>query len=291
MTWIPVEDSLWADRKTLMLAAELDLSPTYAGAHVIRLWHWAIDNAPDLSLARLPARVIAQAADYPGDPDVFLQSLLGSGFLEEDGAIHDRDERFARLLDARRRERERKASERSAARAEVSTPPPDVRRTAAGRPLPKEVEVEERGESEERERRDTARKAVVVDFARASAPRNHALHHLSPADKVKLETLLDLFPACRQDPAEQLVLAHLIRLYPPVAWTYEAGRCKAHYKRAPASWAIALSNWITEARAVLCVDGKRYPPDECTWELAPEEDPYNPDRASAPDITTEECAP
>ena len=122
MAWIELHQAVWTHRKTFELAALLDLDETYAAAHVIRLWTWALDNAPDGDVRRMSARAIAFGAGWRGDSDAFVQALIDSGWLDEGMQIHDWQEYAGRLIERRLQDAERKRALRSR--------PQDVRRTA-----------------------------------------------------------------------------------------------------------------------------------------------------------------
>lgn len=110
MAWIELHQALWTHRKTLELADLLDLDETYAGAHLARLWTWALDNAPDGTIGKVSARVLAFGAGWKGDPQLFLEALLKSGWLDEteDGlSIHDWRAYAGKLIDRKRANTER----------------------------------------------------------------------------------------------------------------------------------------------------------------------------------------
>lgn len=118
MAWIELHQAVWTHRKTLVLADELDLDVTYAAAHVIRLWTWAIDNAPEGNLTGFSDRVIAFGAGWQGDAHVLVAALCTAGWLEaqdEHLCIHDWND-YAHLLDRGERHPVRRAWERMAAR-------------------------------------------------------------------------------------------------------------------------------------------------------------------------------
>jgi len=107
MAWIEVHQAVWTHRKTFELAGLLDLDETYAGAHMIRLWTWALDNAPDGSLSTLSDRAIAFGAGWRGDAETFVQALVQVGWLDEDRCIHDWQEYAGRLIERRQSNTER----------------------------------------------------------------------------------------------------------------------------------------------------------------------------------------
>lgn len=128
VAWIALHQAVWTHRKTYALAERLGLSETYAGAHIIRLWTWALDNATDDGGIGTSARVIAKAADWTGSAEEFLSALVACGWLDQVGdalAIHDWDEYAGKLVDRRRQDAERKRRSR------------EPLRTSAGRPVDK----------------------------------------------------------------------------------------------------------------------------------------------------------
>lgn len=107
MAWIELHQAVWTHRKTFELAAVLGLTETYAAAHLLRLWCWALDNAPDGNLAGVSDRAIARGADWSGDSELFVQALLQAGWLDADRAIHDWEQYAGRLIDRREANAER----------------------------------------------------------------------------------------------------------------------------------------------------------------------------------------
>ncbi len=104
MAWIEVHQSLLTHRKTIELAGLLNLPEVYAAAHLVALWSWSLDNAPDAALP-VSERIIARAAQWEGDASDFVQALLVSGFLDVDADryfIHDWDDYAGRLIEKRK---------------------------------------------------------------------------------------------------------------------------------------------------------------------------------------------
>jgi hypothetical protein len=124
MAWLELHQAVWTHRKTFELAALLGIDETYAAAHVIRLWSWALDNAPDGDLGRLSDRAIAFGAGWRHEVSLFVGSLVKAGWLDDDRAIHDWAEYAGRLVERRRIDAERKRNSRG--------PAPDVRGTSNG---------------------------------------------------------------------------------------------------------------------------------------------------------------
>lgn len=113
MAWIEVHQSLPTHRKTLALADELNIEPVHAVGHLTCLWLWALDNAPDGSLANISPRTLARAAQWRKEPQVFADALAASGLVNEDRSIHDWDDYAGRLIERRKRDADRKRTERS----------------------------------------------------------------------------------------------------------------------------------------------------------------------------------
>jgi len=130
VAWIEVHQAVWTHRKTAALAERLGVPETYAAAHLIRFWTWALDNAPD-GILRCSPRVIARAADWEGDHECFVAALHDLGWLDigsEHYAIHDWGEFAGRLIERREQDKERKRRTRGEARSISSA----VRRTSGG---------------------------------------------------------------------------------------------------------------------------------------------------------------
>jgi hypothetical protein len=59
----------------------------------MRLWSWALDNAPDGDLSGMSARVIAHGAGWgSADADTFIEALIGAGWLRPDLRIEGWDD-------------------------------------------------------------------------------------------------------------------------------------------------------------------------------------------------------
>lgn len=132
MAWIELHQSIWTHRKALALGDALDIHEMYAASHVIRLWTWALDNAPEGVLPDSP-RIIARSAGWEHDADQFVTALVQSGWLDHDGetyCIHDWADYAGRLIDRRRENAERKRR----GRAEEPSIKEDVRETSNGHP-------------------------------------------------------------------------------------------------------------------------------------------------------------
>lgn len=145
MAWIESHQDLARHPKTTRLARLLGISLPQAIGHLHLLWWWALDFAPDGDLSGWDAADIAAAAHYDGDPEAFVDSLLGcgrdgqAGFLERlpDGrlVIHDWYEYAGKYAERRQQDAERKRRSR---RRTTDSNPSDVQRTSGGQ-IPESV--------------------------------------------------------------------------------------------------------------------------------------------------------
>lgn len=111
MSYIELHEHVWSHPKTIELSRRLQISKTYAVAHLSRLWTWCIRYADDGCISKLSSYQIADAADWAGDAEAFVKALAESGFIDEthDGTfIHDWSDYAGRLVRIRQRDRERK---------------------------------------------------------------------------------------------------------------------------------------------------------------------------------------
>ena len=147
MLYIQVDVTLIDHPKMKKLARLLGVSRMTAVGHLVALWSWAAQYATDgdLSDYREEPDVIADGAQWDGDPAQFVNALInarigaGHGFLEDhvDGSLllHDWQEYFGKLLERRRQDAERKRQERRQDMLTTSEDMPnDVRVTSDGHP-------------------------------------------------------------------------------------------------------------------------------------------------------------
>lgn len=124
MAWIESHQALRDHPKVARLCRLLDCSRREAVGMLHLLWWWALDHAEDGDVSDYDALDLALAADWEGDPEVFVKALLTcgpgrrDGFLEDDGdrlVLHDWWEYAGKLVARRRLDRERKATARALA--------------------------------------------------------------------------------------------------------------------------------------------------------------------------------
>lgn len=71
-----------------------------------------MDFAQDGDLSEYEAEDIADACEWPGDPEELLAALIKAGFIDEDYQIHDWFDYAGRLIEKREKNKERKQKSR-----------------------------------------------------------------------------------------------------------------------------------------------------------------------------------
>ena len=142
MDWLHSYASLREHPKTRKLARTLGVNVAEAIGHLHCLWWWSMDYAPDGDLTDIDIDVIADAADWSGDPQVLIDALVGAtktrdgyGFLDSDGGlrIHDHREYIGRHIEKAADEAERKRRERASGKPST-VDKQSVHRTSTGHP-------------------------------------------------------------------------------------------------------------------------------------------------------------
>lgn len=113
--WIESDQKLRAHPKVRRAARMLDVHQAQVIGHLHCLWWWALDHALDGDVSAFDALDLAEAADWPGDPDTFVKVLLECGPGDRAGFLEARGDRL--YLDdwAHRTEHLRRRREASAA--------------------------------------------------------------------------------------------------------------------------------------------------------------------------------
>src|SRR5689334_20552318 len=119
MAWIEVHQAVATHRKTRRLAQLLGVRRAVAVGHLVCFWLWALDNAPDGNLENVDPADIKSAADWPRSAELFINALVGAGFVDrgshgESPQIHDWHDYAGRLLAKRAANAERMRLARSA---------------------------------------------------------------------------------------------------------------------------------------------------------------------------------
>ena len=105
MAWIESHQSLRDHRKTKRMARRLGIPRIYVVGHLHGVWWWALDNAPKGFVSDDDLPSIAEAAEWPGQEEEFVEAMVYAEFAERVGGgvvIHDWDEYAGKLLDQRK---------------------------------------------------------------------------------------------------------------------------------------------------------------------------------------------
>ena len=126
MAWIEVHQTLPSHRKIKALKRELKIKTPQAVGHMVMLWLWAVDNAPDGDLSGIDPDDIAEAAEWPKDGKAFVDAMIRAGFLDGDMRLHDWGDFSGMLMEKREakrasdRERQQRRRDRLKKEAENS---------------------------------------------------------------------------------------------------------------------------------------------------------------------------
>lgn len=89
MAWIESHTVLVRHRKLIELAEDLKIRRAYAMGHLHALWHAAIEQQEDGDLSTWSDKMIAEAADFSGDPKRLIHSLKLRRWIDRNRRIHD----------------------------------------------------------------------------------------------------------------------------------------------------------------------------------------------------------
>ena len=112
MAWIESHQTLREHPKLYQLSESLGVSKAQTIGHLHLLWWWCVDYSPE-GMLRVNDLQIARAAEWSGEPKLFVESLVAARFLDRrDGVltIHDWMEFCGSLIHKRL---ERKAERRT----------------------------------------------------------------------------------------------------------------------------------------------------------------------------------
>jgi hypothetical protein len=115
MEYIKVDLDIQQNFKFIRFKSRLNISSAAAVGHLTCLWTWAFRYAPDGFFDEDLEELIAQAAQWEGDPNVFLNALLtcggkGQGFIEKANGgyvLHEWEEHCGKTYEKRAKEAER----------------------------------------------------------------------------------------------------------------------------------------------------------------------------------------
>ena len=115
MAWIKSDESLSQHPKVDLLAETLSITNVEVIGHLHYLWWWALSYSQNGDLTRYENR-IGKAANFTGDNEFFVQSLVDCGWLDKRGKtikIHDWSDYHGALMEKREKATERKRKERA----------------------------------------------------------------------------------------------------------------------------------------------------------------------------------
>lgn len=132
MAWIRYDVNMQNNMKVRRLARMLDVSVPAVAGHLMALWAWGVDNAPDGDVTHLMPEEIAEAANWTGDAQAFYDALINcvlrfGAFLDrtEDGRLvfHEWEDHIGTMMKERENhaERNRKYRERQKEKRETVT--------------------------------------------------------------------------------------------------------------------------------------------------------------------------
>jgi len=140
--WIESHAELKDHPKLARLVKELRTPAVKAVGHLHFLWWWAARFADDGATASWDDVDIALGAGWTGDPAAFVSALKSSGFMDQDGRLHDWTAYFkvksrrdsARIRQANHREKQKGHSDKRKRNRDITvtsrpvTPLPDLTR-------------------------------------------------------------------------------------------------------------------------------------------------------------------
>ena len=182
MAWFKLESTFATHPKFKKLARRLEIPEVYVRGHVSTFWAWVLVHAPDGNLSSFDREDIAVAAEWPGDPEHFVESMVAVKLLDDlDGVlmVHEWMDRAGSY-----REAMRKAAKRLEGKKKDPDSPQRVRNVSADSPeVSRNVPGERRGEERRGERGDQPPLGVVdVQKPPFSKPPNPSTW--SPGDPV-----------------------------------------------------------------------------------------------------------
>ncbi len=137
MAWIELHQTLPTNKKTMRLESLLKAKTPQVIGHLCMLWLWAIDNAQDGNLKDFLPAEIAKVAGWDKSPEIFIDALRMSGFVDRDMRIHDWDEYIGKLIEKRKTDAERKRTSRGRTTNNSGMSaghPTDIQQTSAENP-------------------------------------------------------------------------------------------------------------------------------------------------------------
>ena len=128
--WLELHLSAATHRKTDALGVALGVDRVTALGHICSLWLWSLEQAQDGDLAVFSDQAVADAGGWRRKPaERFRAALITSGYLDADSRLHEWGEYVGKLMERRRKDRNRK---RGASTGTAVEYPQDIRRNRGG---------------------------------------------------------------------------------------------------------------------------------------------------------------
>jgi len=141
MAWIELHQTLPTHRKIKKFKRLLNIKTPQAVGHIVMLWLWSIDNAPDGDLSQVDVEDIAEVCDWPKKSTAveFVLALQEAGLIDPDMRLHDWDQYAGRLISRRAdqqvKDRDRQARYR-AEKAQAANADTDTDNSGSDRSAP-----------------------------------------------------------------------------------------------------------------------------------------------------------
>lgn len=139
MAWLEAHQSLATHRKLYGLAEQLGITRPAAAGHLLFLWFWALDNAPDGDFTDVSPTILKDAACWPKKAETLIEALVDARWLDRDGdslRLHDWMVYAGRLVEKRRSDADRKRSVRGTSIGQPTERRADGARTNQHQPTP-----------------------------------------------------------------------------------------------------------------------------------------------------------
>ena len=141
--WLKVYQTLKEHHKLTDAADDLAVEPVLLMGMLVSFWLWAMDNAPDGNLGKIKPGSIARAAQWDGDPTVFIAALKDNEWLDQndDGtlSIHNWDEYGGKIVKDNEKDKSRKNSRKPSGnppeiQEDSEEVPPEILESSVGNP-------------------------------------------------------------------------------------------------------------------------------------------------------------
>ena len=248
--WIESHTALPRHRKTRRLKRLLDCKTVEAIGYLHMLWYYGADFTPGGFLADSTIEDVADACEWPGEPEPFITALTTAGWLDVcDGGyqIHDWGD-YCRLYRARQ-----KAAERQRAKRERDRYPQDGNSA---------VTVTSRDSHAPKDKTDKTDKTGGEEGARARAVDNSNGQPARPTATL-LEFTVGELPASNSTLADyaRTLARHESRL---PRWHIERIVCELaewRPKKPPANLHLTLNKWLAKEKPTVDTQEQQHTAD------------------------------